>query len=343
MGNSISGVLANIYVDYLESQLLPNIREHIGVYFRYVDDIFITTTNREMATHVLNSFNQIDGHISVTIEYPKEENDKSTISLLDFTVTLRRSGESEFEFYRKKARKRIFVHAKSFIPEMSKKGAILNETLRIRDRCSTEIINEKHQKDFRKTLRLMRYNDKFIDRATKDNIANYIQKEPESAQENIFLKVPFFGHHVNKKIKRILHENNIKIHLAQRSLTLRNLVKPKRKLKPYPKCQWSTCKLRSRFCNQHNVVYSLNCPKCGAEYVGSTVRAFHIRFNEHVNRKDSSVHHHIKDCKVLPTAQIIASEGRKMYLKFRESMEIRIRKPILNRKEEIRQATYTFV
>jgi len=101
--------------------------------------------------------NNIHPSIQFEIEKPTTTARGKTLSLLDFTVTITEEGKSEFEFYRKKAKKPMFIHHKSAIPKQTKYNAIQNERNRIDQRCSTQLAKDKHQLDFTRTLLLNEY------------------------------------------------------------------------------------------------------------------------------------------------------------------------------------------
>ena len=98
-------------------------------------------------------------HIKFEIELPTENNHTYTLSLLDFSVNINtnNSNETTFKFYRKTARKNIFVNYNSNLPTTSKINFIKNERLRILERCSRKKDNQQCQIDFDKTLRLNDY------------------------------------------------------------------------------------------------------------------------------------------------------------------------------------------
>ena len=71
-----------------------------------------------------------------------------TISLLDFTVIITEEGRPELEFYRKKAKKPMFIHYKSAIPKQAKYNAIRKERNLIDQKCCAQSAKHKHQLDF---------------------------------------------------------------------------------------------------------------------------------------------------------------------------------------------------
>ena len=92
----------------------------ISPYKRYVDDIYVRTTNEETADHFHHIINKVHPNLKFKIEKPETTPSGLSLSLLDFNVTMSKDGNSSFEFYKKPAKKPLFVHHRSAIPTKSK-------------------------------------------------------------------------------------------------------------------------------------------------------------------------------------------------------------------------------
>ena len=77
--------------------------------------------------------------------------------------------QSQFNFYKKKAKKPLFVHHKSWLPMASKRNIILNERNRIAQRCSSEQSKEQHNTEFDEVLRLNGYPEQVINSTKSSN------------------------------------------------------------------------------------------------------------------------------------------------------------------------------
>ena len=136
MASSISGILGILFMDRLETIVLSS---HLSIspYRRYVDDIYLQTTNEEMADQFHHTMNNLQPKLKFEIEKPETTPNGLSLSLLDFKVTISKDGKSSFEVYKKKktAKKPLFVHHQSAIPKKSKINFIRNERKRIDDRC----------------------------------------------------------------------------------------------------------------------------------------------------------------------------------------------------------------
>ena len=99
------------------------------------------------------------------------------------------------------------------------------------------------------------------------------------------------------------------------------LVRPKDKTPDLKKC---------------GVVYQLKCGQCPDTYVGETARSFDIRLKEHRKTTGSrtAVGDHIQETghKLADDeTKVLAREDQYWPRKIRESIEIRLRKPAMNR------------
>ena len=85
MGSSISDILAIMFMDKLESIALSSHRL-ISPYKRYVDDIYLQTTNEEKANEFHNTMNSPHPRLKFEIENPTTSSEGLSLSLLDFKV-----------------------------------------------------------------------------------------------------------------------------------------------------------------------------------------------------------------------------------------------------------------
>ena len=134
MGSSILGILTIIFMDRLETITLSS-HLMISPYKRYVDDIYLQTTNEETADHFRHIINNVHSNLKFEIEKSQTTPRGLSLSLLDFKVTIFKDGNSSFEFYKKP----LFIHHQSAIPTKSKLNFIRNEWKRIKGRCSSHV------------------------------------------------------------------------------------------------------------------------------------------------------------------------------------------------------------
>ena len=102
VGSSISGILAILFMDKLESIVLSSNRT-FSPYKRFVDDIYLQTTNEEKANEFHSTMNSLHPKLKFEIEKSTTSPEGLFLSLLDFKVTISANSEGSFEYYKKPA------------------------------------------------------------------------------------------------------------------------------------------------------------------------------------------------------------------------------------------------
>ena len=80
-----------------------------------MDDIYNQAQDQHEADALHLAMNSAHTKIKFEIEKPTESNNGLSLALLDFKVTIKTNGDTEFDFYRKSARKPTFAYYKSAI------------------------------------------------------------------------------------------------------------------------------------------------------------------------------------------------------------------------------------
>ena len=185
----------------------------ISPYRRYVDDIYLQTTGEEMADQFHYTMNNLHPKLKFEIEKPEITPNGFSLSLLDFNVTISKDGKSSFEFYKKTAKKPLFIHHQSAIPEKSKINFIRNERKLINNKCSTKATASKHQNMFDDILRLNGYPEGTIN---KTKHSQNHQKDPQPLNtEWSYLKMPYVSERLNYKIANIFRKEGIPSNLCK--------------------------------------------------------------------------------------------------------------------------------
>ena len=117
-----------------------------------------------MADRFHHTMHSLHPKLKFEIGKPETTPNGLSLSLLDFKVTISEDGRSSFKFYKKPAKKPLFVHHQSAIPKKSKINFIRNGQKRIEDRSSTQTTSIKHQNMFDNILRINGYSE---DKANK--------------------------------------------------------------------------------------------------------------------------------------------------------------------------------
>lgn len=125
MGCSTSDILAILVVDKLESIVLSS-HLVISPYKSYVD-IYFQTTNEEKTDKFHHTVNNLHPRLKFQIKKPTPSPKGLSLSLIDFKDILSESSERSLEFYKKPAKKPLFLHHQTTLPGNSKINFICNE------------------------------------------------------------------------------------------------------------------------------------------------------------------------------------------------------------------------
>jgi predicted GIY-YIG superfamily endonuclease len=321
MGNSISGLLAMVYMTRLENQIVDNLQ--IGLYKRFVDDVLILTTTREEADRIFNIMNSINENIKFEAEYPTTSN---SISMLDFCLTIT-DGEPQFRFYKKEAKRNMFPHFDSAMPMSIKRNIINNEVRRISERCT--LVSDK-----------ITESEKFLEdltaRGYKKNTHPYKVKKPKRKNIDMtnfcYFQFPFVNDTTHHAIRRIFTSAQLPVRIFNKNNNLRSLLS---RQKIQENCSMKNCSLNDgKLCHTKMCVYEMQCENCNESYIGSTTRALHNRIREHLQSENSSVFKHRRKCAFNFCVKVIARDKNANRLRFKEAIFIQEKCPKINNKVE---------
>ena len=331
MGNSVSGILAILYMDALEKTVLNSCR-NIGLYRRYVDDVLLITTTKEEAEGIFKKFNEHTPEIQFEIEHPEEKDGIRSLALLDFELRLGEDSKASFSFYKKAAKRDIFPHFSSAMPLTTKNASILNEVKRISERCTDEQDRAAKLSDFQKVLNNRGYPKDTVDRARRRG--RHRDRKPRESQ--VFFQMPFFNDATQWKLRKIFKEAELPVTLYNKSTTLRATLRAKlQRDSKSSKCDLDDCPMdASGLCLTRNCVYQLTCRMCGEFYIGSSIRHLHTRVREHYKSDRSSVFQHRKKCLSSFDIGILARSNDMKCLRFKEAIAIQEKTPKINSRSE---------
>ena len=331
MGSSISPILAITYMHFIEQKALSKLNSHL-IYSRYVDDCLIILKNKEEAIKCLEVFNSINKNIVFEIEFPDDNN---SLNFLDFNLKISEN-KANFKFYKKTAKKDIFVNFNTSLPRTNLRNICLNELDRRLTKCTDrdEVLTATNE--FIDLLRNNDYPENFINNTISFYNAGPTRNKRKTTRNNnkIFhLDIPFISDELNAFIRRTYNKYGIQVRIHHRQNSLRQILSKK----PSQDCSLKNCTLNNKkLCMQRNCVYEIGCP-CGEFYIGSTKRDLHIRIKEHTY-KNSSVMKHLNICGNQTSDLCIKILSRNKDIvdaRIHEAMTIHKRKPTINSKEEL--------
>ena len=330
MGCAVSGIVAIIFMETVETRALA-LFGRCPLYRRYVDDCYALVSNEEEARHLQACFNEQHPRIRFQLENCNTEGDTTSLSLLDFTVSIGASGEVDFDFYTKEAKTSVFLHKESALPWAQKVATIRNEQRRIAARGGDSVPNREA---FRNKLRENGYTAGDLARINASS-----RRRPNAHPEGTvhYIDLPFLGESAERKIRRAFTREGIRIRIYRRSASMLQWVRPKQA--EIRRCAWTACPTREAGrCFVSNCVYLITCSPCGRRYVGSTTRPLHERIREHtVTGRGSNIHDHLTTCgegAARVQIRVLATEKDPVNTRLREALLIKKMQPELNTRND---------
>jgi hypothetical protein len=215
-----------------------------------------------------------------------------------------------------------------------KMNIVWNERRRILSRCSGSDLKQKHNGIFDRLLRENGYPHSFIQKSYEPHTRNP-QANSRNNEEPFHLRIPFTNNAFNRSLKSVFTRQGIRIRFYYPNRTLRNVLS---KGPPNESCSLPRCKISSSgLCMRSHVVYRVQCLECPAFYIGSTIRLLHIRIREHTTLPNSSVYHHLQDCKSDISVKILAKDSDPVNLRLKEALLIRDLSPTMNSRDELHE------
>ncbi|CAF4419706.1 unnamed protein product [Rotaria socialis] len=157
MGSPLTLTMANCYMFFYERDIVKQVNNSGGLYFRYIDDIFITIN--WPARHLfkqIHRWNHFDENIKLS------ENIGSNVDFLDLHIE-NQDGKLFTTVYQKPSYEPYYLPFNSIHPLHMKKNIVFTMLLRAIRYCSTfqAYLNEREK--IRMALLMNKYPNKFID------------------------------------------------------------------------------------------------------------------------------------------------------------------------------------
>ena len=153
MGSPISPIVANLFMEDLETKALATAPSTPKIWKRFVDDTF-TIIQKTQKDAFLEHINSIDTNIHFTYEDPKED---GSIPFLDMLITPDEDGRLNTTVYRKPTHTNQYLHWDSHHAITSKYSVIGTLYHRARTVCSNPNQLQKEEKHLFKSLRKCKY------------------------------------------------------------------------------------------------------------------------------------------------------------------------------------------
>ena len=255
MGNPLSPVLANIYMEYFESVLLRGAFNRKLIWFRYIDDIICLWPDLEDLNRFFNIINGLVPSIKFTMEMEVD----GCIPFLDVLIH-RCENNFKFEVYRKPTSNDSFIHYYSDHHASVKQSVFLSMFLRALRVVSPEYFDIEINKILNIGTKLC-YPSDFLDSCYKKAKKSFyrIESPPKLSFKNVLL-LPFHTNFLH--LKKLLNQLDINVIFSYKN-TVRNIL-----IKHSPKAIVGC-------------VYNIGCMECDLVYVGQTGKELKVRIGQH--------------------------------------------------------------
>ena len=262
MGSSLSPVLAGLFMEYFETELLPTILDSPLSWFRYVDDVFSVWPDNQDFQGFFDKLNNLHPTIKFKVEF--EEN--NCLPFLDVMVKNSLNHNLEFLVFRKATHSNSYIHYFSCHDDNVKYSSISSMFLRAYRVCDPQYLDEELAKIFQIFSQLF-YPKWFIDEAHRKARKTFFQinSKPDENDPKRCIVLPF-----NKNLKflnKVLKDTDYKIAFNNPGTIGKTLISNKDNSKIEAGVYKIPCK-------------EINCKK---NYFGETGRNINIRAKEHKN------------------------------------------------------------
>ena len=268
MGSPLSPIVANIYMESMETRALEAFHAKPKLWVRYVDDTFVLWQHGE---EKLETFHEHLNSQHPSIQFTKEVECDNKIPFLD--VLIERTGTRvTTRVYRKKTHTDQYIHYTSHHHHRAKSGTIKCLKYRMDKICNAKSKQEEIN-HIRKAFRNNGYPDKFITRALQNPTQPTETPEEENSERPKILSLPYC-HGLSERIQRVCGRIGVKAVFKSHHTLREKLTRVKT---PRPDLL------------KRSVVYEVPCLDCEKVYVGETKRNLKQRLMEHkgaVRRED---------------------------------------------------------
>ena len=326
MGSPISPIVANLFMEGLETKALATSPAPPTLWKRYVDDTFIII-HRAEKNNFLQHLNSIDDNIHFTC---KEADENGAIAFLDMLITPDEEGRLNTSVYRKATHTDQYLHWDSHHAVNSKYSMVGTLFHRARTICSTPMQLQKEEKHLHQSLKRCKYPDWATNRVKLRSQASAAKRRKEKHQRRTdqssntktpkpYTVVPYHQG-LSESYKNICRKYGIDVHLKGGHTIKDHLMAPKDK---------------DPLLKKSGLIYRYKCDRvdCEDEYIGESARNFEERYKEHL-KAPSPIHDHVNISGhnvTIDNFTILGREDHSLLRTIKEALYIRANNPSLNR------------
>lgn len=266
MGSPVSPAVANLVMEFIESNVLCSLDFKPMFFFRYVDDIITAIPINKVDTF-FNAFNAFNSNVKFTMEL---ENNHQ-LAFLDLVIIHNLDGSLSTDWFHKSTWSGRYLNFDSHLPLSYKRNTVkllANKIIQLSD----PIFHKNNFQLLSKTLLNNGYPNSFINPILKFslNSANHNNHSTEinpllTENQIKYISVPYV-HSLHEKLSFCLNKFNFK--LVGKSYN------------NFGKSLFSSLKDPTLLGNNKDIVYKVRC-ECDKVYIGQTKQLLSTRFCQH--------------------------------------------------------------
>ena len=242
MGNNASGACAIIFMDFIESQILLELKEKILLWKRYVDDVFLICKDTD-GEKLVEICNDIHPNISFTIEEPTTKE----LPYLDILLNFQHDRVA-FTLYTKSCESRcVILPWISQQPRTVKINAIRNDFRRAISHGSNDILSRRGLNIIKQKYRQNGYPQALLKRIERS--ANFPVKKKQELKK-LFLTMPYKNENQVREVRRTVEKCNLKnyVTISFTSKKITSYLRPRNKPLCKPNCKFCAANLNNSSC-----------------------------------------------------------------------------------------------
>lgn len=249
MGNSTSGIIADMVLEDLEEESMKKLPFELPYYKRYVDDVNTAIPSNQQ-DKVLEVFNEYHPRLQFTIE--TEEND--SINFLDMTLVKDSGGHIKTKWYQKEIASQRYLNYRANNPAVHKRNVVTGMV----DRAITLTDPKERPKCLKKVRTIMAkngYPPEFTSKIISDRTDRFYNgnQNPKNTEMK-WLTLPYIPG-LTDRLKKTLRKYNITV-ACKMDNTIGKL---------FTHTKYVVPKLK-----RSNLIYNADCLMCPMKYVGET-------------------------------------------------------------------------
>ena len=275
MGNPLSPVLSNLYMELFEKKILSRILPRNVFWFRYVDDIICIWPNDLDVSDFLTSLN----NLVPSIKFTMEEELNSSLPFLDVQIH-RIDRKFKFSIYRKPTNIQAYVHYYSAHSKKVKLSIFSSMFLRALRICSPEFLDEEMEVIMRIGAKL-KYPQDMLETSLKKARKTFynVNEGDRNFNKKNLLILPFNEKFSN--LPHLLRPFNVSVVFRNANTVKSSLIKNSPDTIP-------------------GVVYRIPCKVCNKSYIGQTGKGSELRKKQHKTSirngdSESGIFLHLRD------------------------------------------------